>query len=391
MKCEICGAEIPEGSLYCEKCGKDVHLVPDFTEFAVNKAEETVKNLISEVDDDDTDFGRSPEGANDERPVRKKESSDEPRNKYGWIRFALLAASVVVLAMVSLGFINRYSNAEYLLESARNHAESGDRAKAKAILEALEVHDSDDVDVLLYLAELYKEDGEDIKYENLLLQIIGLGFATSEQNAAAYEKLLAIYYQNEDYVSMADILYTCNNVEIKDQFVEFCLMIPEFSLESGYYGTDQILKISIPGNGRIYYTLDGTDPDENSDEYRVPLLLTKGEYEIRVCAVNAYGVKSPVTEGTFVIESEAEYETIAPIQGQNVIDENNNGIPDADEFELLVPGGISGYTDDGDVILSDGRRISPEELAAWILANTAPAEPMEPIEPDLEPVPEVED
>lgn len=390
MKCEICGAEIPEGSLYCEKCGKDVHLVPDFTEFAVNKAEETVKNLISEVDDDDTDFGRSPEGANDERPVRKKGSSDVPRNKYGWIRFALLAASVVVLAMVSLGFINRYSNAEYLLESARNHAESGDRAKAKAILEALEVQDSDDVDVLLYLAELYKEDGEYIKYENLLLQIIGLGFATSEQNAAAYEKLLAIYYRNEDYVSMADILYTCNNVEIKDQFVEFCLMIPEFSLESGYYGTDQILKISIPGNGRIYYTLDGTDPDENSDEYRVPLLLTKGEYDIRVCAVNAYGVKSPVTEGTFVIESEAEYETISPVQGQNVIDENNNGIPDADEFELLIPGGISGYTDDGDVILSDGRRISPEELAAWILANTAPAEPAEPVITDSVQEPEVE-
>ena len=164
MKCEICGAEIPEGSLYCEKCGKDVHLVPDFTEFAVNKAEETVKNLISEFDDDETDFGRSPEGANDERPVRKKENSDEPKNKYGWIRFALLAASVVALAMVSLGFINRYSTAEYLLESAREHAESGDRAKAKAIIEALEVQDSDDVDVLLYLAELYKEDEEYIKY-----------------------------------------------------------------------------------------------------------------------------------------------------------------------------------------------------------------------------------
>ncbi len=375
MKCEICGAEIPEGSLYCEKCGKDIHLVPDFTEFAVNKAEETVKSIVSEFDDYETDFGRSPEGANDERPVRKDKSSDETKPKYGWIRFALLAASVVVLAMVSLGFINRYSNTEYLLESARNHADAGDRAKAKAILEALEVTGSDDVDVLLYLAELYKEDGEDIKYENLLLQIIGLGFATSEQNAAAYEKLLAIYYQNEDYVSMADILYTCNNVEIKEQFVEFCLMIPELSLESGYYGTDQILKMTIPGNGKIYYTLDGSDPDENSDEYRVPLLLTKGEYELKVCAINSYGVRGPVTDASFVIESEAEYETITPTQGQNIIDENNNGIPDADEFELLIPGGISGYTDDGDVILSDGRRISPEDLAAWILANTAPTNP----------------
>ena len=377
MKCEICGAEIPEGSLYCEKCGKDVHLVPDFTEFAVNKAEETVKSMVSEFDDDETDFGRSPEGANDERPVRIIDSSNDDKPKYGWIRFALLAASVVILAMISLGFINRYSDTEYLLESARNHAESGDRAKAKAILEALEVRTSEDVDSLLYLADLYKEDEEYIKYENLLLQIIGLGFATSEQNAAAYEKLLAIYYQNEDYVSMADILYTCNNVEIKDQFVEFCMMVPEMSLESGYYGTDQILKITVPGNGRIYYTLDGSDPDENSDEYRVPLLLTKGEYDFKICVVNSYGVVGPVTEGKFVIETEEEYETIRPYPSENIIDENNNGIPDAEEFDLLVPGGISGYTDDGDVILSDGTRISPEDLAAWVLANTAPTNPEE--------------
>lgn len=387
MKCEICGAEIPEGSLYCEKCGKDVHLVPDYTEFAVTKAEQTVKSLVSEFDDDETDFGRSPEGANDERPVRKIDSSDE-KPKYGWIKFALLAVSVVVLAMVSLGFINRYSNTEYLLESARNHAESGDRAKAKAILEALDVQTSADVDVLLYLAELYKEDEEYIKYENLLLQIIGLGFATSEQNAAAYEKLLAIYYQNEDYVSMADILYTCNNVEIKDQFVEFCIQIPELSLESGYYGTDQILKMSIPGNGKIYYTLDGSEPDVNGDEYRVPLLLTKGEYNFRICAVNAYGIVSPVTEATFVIESEEEFEAIRPYpSSENIIDENNNGIPDAEEFELLVPGGISGYTDDGDVILSDGTRISPEELAAWVLANTAPSDPQMVEEPAEEVTP----
>ena len=85
-----------------------------------------------------------------------------------------------------------------------------------------------------------------------------------------------------------------------------------------------------------------------------------------------------------MIESEAEYETIAPIQNQNIIDENNNGIPDADEFELLIPGGISGYTDDGDIILSDGTRISPEDLAAWILANTVPADPAAEPAPDVE-------
>ena len=30
MKCPNCGEEMAEGSLYCEHCGEDIHIVPDF-------------------------------------------------------------------------------------------------------------------------------------------------------------------------------------------------------------------------------------------------------------------------------------------------------------------------------------------------------------------------
>ena len=30
MKCPNCGEEIKEGYLYCEKCGEDIHIVPDY-------------------------------------------------------------------------------------------------------------------------------------------------------------------------------------------------------------------------------------------------------------------------------------------------------------------------------------------------------------------------
>ncbi|MBO7355049.1 MAG: chitobiase/beta-hexosaminidase C-terminal domain-containing protein [Lachnospiraceae bacterium] len=313
MKCEICGTEIPEGTLYCPKCGKDVHIVPDFKEFAERKAEDTVRNLLNDLDGEEADFGRSPEGANDERPVRKKEGfTEEKQSKYGWTRFALLAASIMILASVSLGFINMSGRTDFLLESAREAAISGDSAQAKAILEGIEAKDAADVDALLYLAKLYKEDGEMIKYENLLLSVIGMSFATSEQNAESYEKLLTIYENAGDYVSMADILLGCNNVEVKEKYIDYCIMTPEFNLDSGYYGTDQLFKITIPGRGRIFYTLDGTDPDLYSSEYSVPLLLTKGEYDFRVCVLNPYGIWSAVTECSIVIESEELYEAIEP-------------------------------------------------------------------------------
>ncbi len=313
MKCQKCGAEIPEGSLYCEKCGQDIHIVPDFKEFAEKKAEDTVKSMLSDLDDDEADFGRSPEGANDEIPYRDVQGSvPEKKHRMGWIRFALIAVLTLILVTAGLAFFNRSSGTDYLFEQAREAAEHGDVSRAVAILEDVTAKDSSDVDVLLYLALLYKDQGETIKYENLLLQVAGLPFATSEQNATAYEALLAIYFESEDYVSMADLLQTCNNLEIREKYIDYCLMIPEFNLDSGYYGTDQLLKITVPGNARIFYTLDESIPNEKSFEYIVPLLLTKGEYHIKVSAVNDHGVWSPVSEVNYVIESEELYEVIEP-------------------------------------------------------------------------------
>ncbi|MCR5619299.1 MAG: zinc-ribbon domain-containing protein [Lachnospiraceae bacterium] len=313
MKCQKCGAEIPEGSLYCEKCGQDIHIVPDFKEFAEKKAEDTVKSMLSDLDDDEADFGRSPEGANDEIPYRDVQGSvPEKKHRMGWIRFALIAVLTLILVTAGLAFFNRSSGTDYLFEQAREAAEHGDVSRAVAILEDVTAKDSSDVDVLLYLALLYKDQGETIKYENLLLQVAGLPFATSEQNATAYEALLAIYFESEDYVSMADLLQTCNNLEIREKYIDYCLMIPEFNLDSGYYGTDQLLKITVPGNARIFYTLDESIPNEESFEYIVPLLLTKGEYHIKVSAVNDHGVWSPVSEVNYVIESEELYEVIEP-------------------------------------------------------------------------------
>lgn len=30
MKCRYCGRQIPEGMLYCEYCGNEVRIVPDY-------------------------------------------------------------------------------------------------------------------------------------------------------------------------------------------------------------------------------------------------------------------------------------------------------------------------------------------------------------------------
>lgn len=51
------------------------------------------------------------------------------------------------------------------------------------------------------------------------------------------------------------------------------LSMPEFSTESGFYSEGFLLEISAADDGKIYYTLDGSEPTSDSFLYEEPLLI----------------------------------------------------------------------------------------------------------------------
>lgn len=57
---------------------------------------------------------------------------------------------------------------------------------------------------------------------------------------------------------------------------------PEFSLASGYYNGSRILELSAEDGADIYYTLDGSEPDENSILYTEPILIENRSQEANV-------------------------------------------------------------------------------------------------------------
>ena len=66
MKCPNCGAEMEEGKLYCEHCGEDIHIVPDFEPEVEYNMEQTLSDIAKEME---------PEPAEEEEPVHS-ESQD---------------------------------------------------------------------------------------------------------------------------------------------------------------------------------------------------------------------------------------------------------------------------------------------------------------------------
>ena len=66
MKCPKCGAEIRDGYLYCEKCGEDIHIVPDFDPEIESSMHETLSGIVEEVRE------QVPDSVKDERERRRK-------------------------------------------------------------------------------------------------------------------------------------------------------------------------------------------------------------------------------------------------------------------------------------------------------------------------------
>ena len=51
MKCPNCGKEIPEGYLYCETCGMEIRIVPDFEPEIENSIIETLSTVAEEIEE----------------------------------------------------------------------------------------------------------------------------------------------------------------------------------------------------------------------------------------------------------------------------------------------------------------------------------------------------
>ncbi len=85
------------------------------------------------------------------------------------------------------------------------------------------------------------------------------------------------------------------------------LNAPKFSIEPGTYTEAQSLALSAYSAAKIYYTLDGTDPTDQSTLYTEPIKITTNTF-IKAAAINGE-VVSPVAEGYYIINATAQTAT----------------------------------------------------------------------------------
>ncbi len=330
MRCPNCGAKMRDGALYCEQCGEDIHIVPDFEPELDDDIQQTIKSIaddiLEQVEPREEDAeGNPPQGGG--------------KNSRKWIAGAAFLVLFLIVGGIGGAFLYLYRSAEYQTQKARECVEKGLYDKAAVYYErAIDLKESN-VDLKAELAEVYYLKNNKVEYEHLLREITADKNATQEQLESAYGKLVAIYRNRGDYQTINDFLLASGNEKVIAAYQGYVAAAPEFSVKAGYYNSIQPLKLTTSGNGHIYYTMDGTDPTEDSELYTTPILLEKGDYLIKAFFVNENGIVSDIAV--------AEYHIVIEKLPEPTISVNSGEYEIPMDIEITDAIGDVYYTTDG--------------------------------------------
>ncbi len=314
MKCPNCGADMKEGVLYCEHCGEDIHIVPDFEPELEYNLEQTLSDIVKDIDGNDTASIVEEKLTLDEDNEEEEQSQDwdarnvaygKRRNKNYKLYFLLgIIIGLVLVGSVSSLLISRYYSPAYQTSMAEKCIVAQEYDMAIDYYSRAMELEPGSVELKFSLAEVYFLKNNKIEYEYLLREIVNDKNASAEQLESAYGKLIAIYRAREDYKTINELLMASKNESIISKYQNYIASTPEFSVKEGNYTSIQPLKLTNFGTGKIYYTLDGSEPDVNSNLYTAPILLEDGAYCVKACYINELGIASDVVTKNYNIEIE---------------------------------------------------------------------------------------
>lgn len=307
MKCQNCGNEIEEGHLICEVCGNEIQIVPDFEpelENSITEALSTLAALQEEEAKEEQTTEKEPEPAAAKGHVRKEiepveadDEYDEEEEKQISMRSRQVGVLIAFGIMLFIGLLfwvfysYHVQTVSYQVDKAKEYAARGDYRQAIVFLDNAYEKDDTQAQILFLKADYFYLMSDNESALQALKQIIDMEIYPYEDVEEAYDKMIAIYTKEERYEEINELLLTCKEDAIVNMFQSYMAKEPEFSYVEGDYAEVIPLKLSSNTSGTIYYTTDGSVPNENSRIYTAPLFLENGDHTISALFINDYGIR----------------------------------------------------------------------------------------------------
>lgn len=286
MKCANCDAEIKDGSIYCPVCGKEAQMVNGYAsledDFLHSLLREGINKRIL-----------SPE----EQARLRKRKQAMPIIVTGLILAILIAVGVVVKLFIDYKNDNSY---EYQMKMAQSEMVDHNYESAMGYLARALAIVPEDVESRMEMAEIYllheKEDAAIV----LLTEVIRL----DEDYRDAYECLIDIYAENEQYEKIKTLSEYTEDKEIKALFTDYLVTTPSIYPSSDTFYDELNVSIFSVDDYAIYYTTDGTDPTTNGKRYIEGVGITfdnSGLYKVKAVCKNKNGIYGEVVTQNYQI------------------------------------------------------------------------------------------
>lgn len=310
MKCVRCGAELKEGCLYCSMCGKEVQIVPDY-----NVEEEYLSRILKE----ETDSGTRRENSSDKNTSSKKKKRKKKIDNRIPIIIVCLILAAAIIAGISFKIYVNHKNAnsyDYQVMMAEQEEFDKNHETALKYYKTALALKPEDVAVRLAMADIYMGQKKYDAAMVLYMESIQLDAANKE----SYAKLIQIYEEKKDYESIVKLADGITDIEILELFDSYLVAEPVISPVAETY--DEYITVTLFSleDFDIYYTIDGTDPDEENgvlyDDDGIEL-NESGTYIIKAACRNEKGIFSKTAEAEYIIEvTPPDYPIVSPDGGR---------------------------------------------------------------------------
>lgn len=288
MKCPKCGHKIQAEHLYCEKCGMEIRIVPDFEPEIENSITETLSTVAEEIED------------KEQKEEPDEFFMEEAGKNYLTVKVVTFLTIVLIAVIVTLLMYFNYS-ISYQISNARKYGEQGKYEEALKLLDKASKQDSENTEIALLKARYCYELGRTDQATEVLLKLIESEKLAYEDAEKAYEGLIYIYDEQERYEEISELLLNCSDEAIVTLFQSYMALDPDYSYESGSYDEVIYLRLNANTTGTIYYTLDGSTPTSASKVYTAPISLESGRYQVNAIFINDYGIESSVVRNWYEI------------------------------------------------------------------------------------------
>lgn len=179
--------------------------------------------------------------------------------------------------------------------------------------------------------------------------------------STAYGQLLRVYEELGDTKAIKELLDACESEAIKEKYRRYISEPPMFQINPGTYAQPKDIGLfTNDKNSSIYYTLDGSEPDENALRYDDSDKIRLDHEEtvtIKAVAVNEKGIFSDVETAVYTIAFPVpQPPKISPSAGEFTASSGQ-------KIVVIVPEGCTAYyAFDRKPTRADARYYTPVEM-----------------------------